>query len=131
MAFEQPGYTIGFCKAAADLTAKQYYAVKLTAADTVGLAAAAGTESAILGILQNKPNTAEAATVMVTGISKAVAGAAITVGAQVMADNGGKIIAATTGKIPLGIALIAAAADGDIISVGLGFGAGAVAGTIA
>lgn len=130
MAFEQPGYSIGTFKAGADLSAKQYYAVKYSAADTVILTAAAGTEVNAIGILQNKPADTQAATVMVAGVSKAIAGAAITVGTLVMADNGGKVIAATTGTKALGLALVAATADGDVISVLIGSGIGHVAGTI-
>lgn len=122
MAFEQPGFSIGFTKAAADLRTKQYYAVKITDVDTVNLTAAAGEKA--IGILQNKPNTGETAQIMCMGVTKVIAGAAISVGAIVEADNGGKIIAATAAKVGIGTALQAASNDGDLITIFLNAGTG-------
>lgn len=45
------------------------------------------------------------------------AGAAIAAGARVMANTAGKAITATTGQISLGVAEVAATADGSIITV--------------
>ena len=56
--------------AAADLSAKQYFAMKV---DTSGDCAVAGANEKCLGILQNKPSAAgETARVRVQGISKAI-----------------------------------------------------------
>lgn len=63
-------------KAAGDLSAKQFYFVKLSAADTVDVCSAA-TDRAI-GVLQNKPDAAnKAAEVMLLGISKVSSDAAL------------------------------------------------------
>ena len=71
MAFELPNFVITL-PAAADLSAKQFYFVKI---DTSGQAAlAATTGEAVIGVLQNKPTQGQAAQVMVQGITKAVVG---------------------------------------------------------
>ena len=55
---------------------------------------------------------------MFAGTTKVVAGAAITRGAYVAADSAGKAVTNTTDKEnAIGIALAAAAADGDIIEI--------------
>jgi len=51
------------------------------------------------------------------GISRAVAGAAISLNDAVASDANGKLRTAQAGDTPLGRALEAAAADGDIVSV--------------
>ena len=55
-------------KAAADLRLKQYYIVYMSAADSVNAATTATTKA--IGVLQNKPQTAEAAVVRVLGTTK-------------------------------------------------------------
>ena len=64
--------------AGADLSAKQYFIVAQSAADTVILAAAVSDH--LKGVLQNKPGNGEAASVRKLGLSKVVSGAAITPG---------------------------------------------------
>jgi hypothetical protein len=82
--------------AAADLSAKQFYAVKVNSSGQAALAAAG--EFAI-GILQNKPTAGQAATIVTVGpVSKAVAGGSITAGALVAADANGKLVAATLAR---------------------------------
>mgnify|MGYP003325985969 CR=1 FL=1 len=106
-------------KAAADLTTKQFYLVKLTAADTVGLTAAV--TDATIGVLQNKPNTAQAAQVRILGISKVVSdgsSTAIAVGDKLATNTSGKVVKNTTSGRPIvGTALNASTTDGGIISV--------------
>ncbi len=103
-------------ESAADHTAKQFFIVKLDSTAKIVLAAAAG--DLLLGVLQNDPNTGQAAQVRILGITKAVAGAAITLGDEVISDTAGKVIStAAAGDRILGQALEAAAADGDVISV--------------
>lgn len=53
----------------ADLSAKQYYAVKRDA--TTGLAALSGANEKSLGILQNKPTAGDTARVRIQGVSNA------------------------------------------------------------
>jgi hypothetical protein len=106
-------------KAAADLTAKQFYAVEYTAVDTVNVTNAA-TDRAI-GILQNKPAANQAAQVRLQGISKAVSdgsGTAIAAGDLVGPNASGKLVKkATADYSVLGIALDASSANGTIIRV--------------
>ncbi len=118
--------------AAGDLSAVQFYCMKISAADTVTTNDTAG--GPVIGVLQNKPSAAgQAAEVAYDGVVKVVAGAAVTAGAFVKSLANGKIddaVASTVdtsdagaasdpvvGSHVLGIALDAAAADGDIIRV--------------
>lgn len=83
--------------AAADLSAKQYRAVKV---DSNGKAAVAGAGEAAIGILQNDPISGQAATVATVGArSKALAGGNITAGNYVAADANGAVVAATLGRV--------------------------------
>ena len=132
-------------KAAADLSTKQFYAVQVSAADTVNVASAAGQK--VIGFLQDKPSAAgRTALVAVYGVSKAVAGAAVAAGALVKTLANGKVddasvvatadasgssaTAATTGAHVIGVALDAATAEDEIIRV-LILHIGAVPGTAA
>src|SRR5574343_819102 len=137
MSFEHPDFRLSLV-AAADLSAKQYYAVKI---DSAGKVAVAGAGELAIGILQNKPAAGEAANVWTFGpVSKAFAGGTIAAGAAVAADSNGKLVTATAGKVntsdagasadPLiasnviGVA-VTSAVSGDIFAVAL-IGAGAV-----
>lgn len=94
--------------AAADLSAKQYYAVKVTASDTINLSGAG--ENAI-GILQNKPTSGQTATVMVMGESMAIYGDTVTAGANLMVNASGKLVPATGTNAVIAVAREAGAAD--------------------
>ena len=101
--------------AGSDLSASQYLFVALAsdgAADVTSNATAA-----ILGVLQNDPAAGEAASVATGGVVKLVAAAAITAGAEIGVQTGGKCRNASTGVRKHGVALTAAAADGDVIEV--------------
>jgi hypothetical protein len=100
--------------AAADLSAKQNYLVKVTAANTVNLA---GNGELAIGSLINAPAAAATAHVQVVGVASVSAGAAVAAGAQVAADANGQGVTATTGEKVIGIALNAAAAQDDVLSV--------------
>lgn len=116
MSVEQKGTVIGTLFAGADLRALQFTYVKVNASGQVVAATTSGGK--VLGILQNKPNTGEVAEVLVEGVSKAVAGAVVAAGSNVMSDAAGKsIVAATTGSTMTGVAFEAAAASGEIIAV--------------
>lgn len=124
MAWEIPGFSVGVLPADADLTAQQYSAVSLVAANAttgygqggaaVELPAASGT--AALGILQNNPQLGEAAAVMVHGVSKAKAGETITIGQLLMSLPSGKLGVATSSKYAIAQAL-EDAANNDIFTV--------------
>lgn len=102
-------------KAGADLRTKQYFIVKLSSGDVV--LAAAATDN-LLGILMNKPNSAENAEVQLVnsqGTCKVVAGGSITAGNMITADSAGKAVATTSvGNYILGMAL-KDAASGDVV----------------
>lgn len=117
MAVEAPHLMLPGCTAAADLSAKQFFCVKISAANAVNLAAAS--TDAVIGILQNKPKSGAEAQVATGGLTKAHAGAAITAGAKVMSDANGKVIpyVGSAGNCCIGIAKDGAGADGDIFSV--------------
>lgn len=108
-------------KAAADLTAKQYYVVELTAADTVNVCNAA--TDVAWGILQNKPNTNQGANVRHLGISMGVSdgsGTAIAVNDWVGPNSSGVLVKkATADYSTIGIAMDASSASGTVIRVRL------------
>ena len=74
---------------------------------------------AVYGILQNTPASGQAADVGIMGISKVVAGAAITAGANLMCDTAGRAVAQTSTNIIAAVALEAATAAGQIITVAI------------
>jgi len=115
MAFQVPGLTIPSLTAAADLSAKQFFFVEISADRAVNLA---GDGEDVLGVLQNKPTSGQSAQVNGVGsITKVVAGAAIVAGANVSPDAAGKGKTTVSGNYIAGTALEAAGADGDVITV--------------
>lgn len=78
-----------------------------------------------LGIIQNVPAQNDHATVRVSGVTYAVAGAAITINSIVLATTAGKLIDAgtrdttpvATREYVVGIALSSAAADGELFTL--------------
>jgi hypothetical protein len=99
--------------AAADLSAKQYYAVKI---DATGKAAMAGAGQNAVGILRNNPTADQPAAVMVLGIALAMYGGAVTAGDNLMTDANGKLITAT-GTNPVVCVAMESGADGEVHSV--------------
>lgn len=79
-------------EAGADLSAKQFYAVKINTSSKAVLAAAG---EVAIGILQNKPTSGQSASIAISGKSKAVFGASATVGGPVASDASGKLVNAT------------------------------------
>jgi hypothetical protein len=117
MAQEQLGFRDGSCTAAVDLSTKQFYAVKITAANVVNLTTVAG--EPCFGILQNTPTAGQPCDVQCgTGKTKAKAGAGVAAGARVMAGADGRIItAATTGSTCIGWAMEAALAANNLFTI--------------
>lgn len=99
--------------AAADLSAKQFLAIKV---DSNGQAAVAAAGDPAIGVLQNNPLAGSPATVQLDGITKAKAGAAIAAGAPLMVNASGQFITATSTNYIVGFAR-EAAASGDIFAV--------------
>jgi hypothetical protein len=114
MSFQNPSHHTLSLVAAADLSAKQFCGVTVNSS---GQAAVADTDDQIVGILQNKPGSGQAATVAYGGVSKAICGGSITAGARVTTNASGQIVAASTaGDSVVGIAL-QTGASGDVIAV--------------
>ena len=100
--------------ASGDLSEKQYYFAALSS----GAAAVAGAGVDAIGILQNDADGAtKTSSVATAGISKMVAGAAITIDDEIMVKSDGTGITATSTNYIVAYALEAASAAGDIISV--------------
>lgn len=104
--------------AGADLSTKQYYLMKMSADNTVNIASA--NTDKIIGVLQNKPLSGEAAVVRVLGTSKVIShgAAAIAAGDYLTSDSNGKAEEADADlDFVIGMALEASAADNDIIEM--------------
>lgn len=114
MAYEGILQCIPGLKASADLSAKQFTAMKLSGNLSV-VDADAGEAS--VGILQNNPISGEAATVAYLGVSKAILGDTVAAaGTRLASDVDGKLVPATLGSYVVAIALEAGALN-DLRSV--------------
>jgi hypothetical protein len=95
MAYEIPVFTFTLA-AATDLSAKQYYYVKLNSSGKAAICAAA--TDVPIGILQNEPTAGVEAEVMSLGISKLSSDAALTIGNLVGTSSDGQGDAKTAGS---------------------------------
>lgn len=117
MAWEVDGVVklVGFT-ASADLSAKQYYAVKISGANTVTVCN--GVTDKPIGILQNAPTSGQAAEVCVVGISKISSDAALSRDDLIGTSADGQLAAYVPGtdttKYIIGRVLVASGAAGDI-----------------
>jgi hypothetical protein len=102
----------------ADLSAKQYYAAKLSNASGTAKVDVAGVDDFIVGIIQNDANAAgRAVEVGISGISKVILGASVTAADTLTCDTNGKAITRASGDAyAIGVALTSGS-SGDIISV--------------
>lgn len=109
---------IGTMTASADLSAKQYHIVYVSGDNTVTFVASAGAK--YLGILQNAPESGEAALVRVNGVSKLVAGTGdLTANDAVQSDTDGTGITAASGDYS-SIIVLQGASDGENATVYIG-----------
>lgn len=108
--------TIPGFSAAADLTGKQYTAVRASAANATNLASDA-TNSGVIGVLQNKPKSGEAASIAFMGLSKMRAGGALTVNTILTYNSSGKAAAVASGQMAIGRNIEAAGNDEDVVTV--------------
>ena len=106
-------------KAAADLRTKQYHVMRYSAEAQVNQAshAAATIVNGPIGVLQNKPNSGQAATIAYFGESTVVAGGALTANTLITTNGSGRIAAAVSGDITFGRVMEAASQDGDHVRV--------------
>ena len=101
------------------LASAKYHIVQLDASGNVEIAE--GATDLIVGVLQNKPASGEAAIYRFLGTSKVVAGGVVTLGDWVTAKSDGRALTTTTDlDVIIGRALETSATDGDIIEVTLG-----------
>lgn len=103
-------------EAAADLSAFQYMAVRVSALNKCNVASDA-TASSVIGILQDKPASGRFATVGYLGLSKATAGGAVTAGDRITFNGSGRIATVASGQMCIGQSLETSTADGQIIGV--------------
>lgn len=119
MAYEISNYSVKITlPAAADLSAKQYYFVKINTSGQAALCAAATDKP--IGVLQNAPTSGQAAEVLVVGASKVVASASIDEGVAIGTASTGKADAKTVGsdvtEYIVGQVILAAGADGNVLT---------------
>lgn len=121
MAFEIPLFDVAFT-AQTDLSACQYHFVKVTGAVQCG--SASGTTDTVIGVLQNKAGSAQAAQVRVFGISKLISSAAIGAGSMVATSATGLGVAVqdglasgAAGAYVAGVALDTSTAINEVVSI--------------
>ncbi len=95
----------------------QFLAVKITAARSVNVANSGGEQ--IYGILQNRPQSGQAADIGILGVTKAIAGAVVTGGNFLMTDTSGRLIPVTSTNHRIAVAIEGASATGTVFTVGL------------
>lgn len=74
------------------------------------------TSSTLLGVLQNDPAVGEAMQIAASGLSKVVAGGALTVNNIITTNSSGRAAAVASGQMAAGRVLEAAGADGDVVT---------------
>lgn len=110
MAYDIPGQMISL-EAAADLSAKQYFIVKV---DANGKADLCGDNGNGIGVLQNKPTAGQSAQIMIGGVSKFVGSASLAPDTIIASNAAGKGKAAAALGPTLGVVLVNPGADGQI-----------------
>lgn len=95
MAYEGAQIKVGQWTASADLSAKQYYFVKMSGNNTVDVTSAITDKT--IGVLQNNPTSGAAAEVCVFGVTKVVADGNLTAGNLIGTSNDGQADAITAG----------------------------------
>ena len=104
--------------AAADLSAKQFFIAKVDTSGNADLAALA--TNALIGVIQNKPQSGEGALIRFGGTSKVKLGGTVTAGAWCTSDTAGKGVATTTDKDTVIGRFLEAGVSGDVVEVQLG-----------
>lgn len=127
MSYEIPSFYVGVLPADIDMSSEssfQYAGVCVyTAVSTTGtgiggaaLINPGGASVPIIGILQNNPQQGEAGSVMVQGVSKALAAGAFNIGDVLMVNSAGAFLKATSTNYGVAQAL-EKAAIGDVTTV--------------
>lgn len=115
MAYKGALTSIPGAVAGADLSSSQFLFAVANSSGTFIVNTTAG--GPVLGVIQDNPASGEAVNVAFSGVTKVVAGAAVAAGARVMSSAAGKAVTATSTNNFRGVALEAATADGDIITM--------------
>lgn len=117
-AVEIPLFKPGCFQTNSDMSALQFCGVILDSANAFGVKAPTGTGQEIIGVLQNKPLSGEAAEIMTHGITKIVLGGTVAVGDALYCDAAGKfqLSVAADGKQIVGYALQAGALN-EVVSM--------------
>ena len=102
-------------------TAKFVIVQAAPAVALTGILATVTTSSNILGVLQNKPKVGEAMEIAQEGLSKVVAGGALTANAIFTTNGSGRAAAVTSGDFAVGRILEASGSDGDVVTAQLFF----------
>lgn len=118
MAYEGPQIKIPGLSASADLSAKQYYFVKMSGNRTVTVCAAV--TDIPCGVLQNAPTSGQAAEVVAIGVTKVSGDADLSYGNVIGTSSDGQAAAYVAGtdttKYACGIVLDDNAAAGGLIT---------------
>jgi hypothetical protein len=114
MAYQQAQTNITL-KAGADLSAKQYFFVKI---DANGDAVLAGNGENAIGVLQNAPASGEAANIAVAGVSKVIIGdtTSLDSGVVISSDANGKATLGVSTDFALAILIEDTTANDDVVS---------------
>lgn len=120
MATETPILRTSFltAAAAADFSSKQFYVCKMSASPAKTILLPTGVTDRAIGIVQNNPGLGRTANVLISGISKFIAGGTIAVG-----DNLGLKLDGTLVKVTPGT-------DTTVFLVGVAIEAGASGNTL-
>ena len=102
--------------AAADLSALQYHIMRVSAVNACNVSSQA-TDSDMCGVLQNKPQSGEGASIQYSGRGRVVAGGVITAGDHLSCNGSGRAATVTSGQMAFGQALETSGADGDNIDI--------------
>jgi len=99
-----------------DLSSSQYYFVSV---NTSGQAVLTGDDGNPVGVVQNKPESGQVATVCIYGVTKLYIGTESGLGAgyNVGCDSNSAGKVSDTGSFRMGVALEDPTSDGDIVSV--------------
>jgi len=121
MATEIPVLRFSLVTAAAnaDFSAKQFYVCKMSASPAKTILLPTAVTDRPIGIVQNDPGLGKTASILVSGISKFVAGGNIAVGDNLGLKNDGTLVKVTPGTdttvFLVGVA-IEAGVSGDILT---------------
>jgi len=119
MAYEINQYSVKITlPAAADLSTKQYYFVKVNTSGQAALCS--GATDKPIGVLQNTPTSGQAAEVLVVGGTKIVASASldegVAIGTTAAGKAGAKVVGTDTTNYIVGQVILASGADGELLT---------------